>query len=516
MTEESPVLRTLSKIANADAGRQRKHIVIFGAGIAGLVAAYELSKLGHNVTIYEASKRVGGRAWTHKFPSGAYHELGAMRIPKTHLYTHHYIEHVCGLSTRPFINHHSRSERFYRLRGITTSHSEAKTRLLSNYKLSQRELDFLSEADTPIVALMAPLGSLADEIGRSEEDRAALFLRGPTTEKIQRLEKMTLGEFMREAWDTEDAVELVGCVTGLEVWWDKAVTMFLRDAILEDGAELVEIVGGTSNLPDSLLPLVKSQGVQVLLDRPVTEIHARENDIQFVVGRGRNAALLDAEFGICTIPFPVLRRVTVSGFSQQKLRAIRNLTYASSTKVLLDCPDRFWEADGVVGGGSQTDLINRQIYYPSDGHPAEEPSLEQAQPVQGMSHRKNALLSAPRPPRAGALVASYVWGADSRRLAAMDEKERIQVARQCVGSIHPEILQPNAVTAGRSMAWDHYQWSGGAFCFARPGDMPLYYAAARRPEGHLFFAGEHCSLTQGWLQGAIESALDSVLELARL
>ncbi len=37
------------------------HIVIVGAGIAGLNAAYVLRQSGYRATVYEASQRVGGR-----------------------------------------------------------------------------------------------------------------------------------------------------------------------------------------------------------------------------------------------------------------------------------------------------------------------------------------------------------------------------------------------------------------------------------------------------------------------
>ena len=40
------------------------HVVVLGAGIAGLVSAYELEQAGFQVTLLEARERVGGRAWT--------------------------------------------------------------------------------------------------------------------------------------------------------------------------------------------------------------------------------------------------------------------------------------------------------------------------------------------------------------------------------------------------------------------------------------------------------------------
>ena len=39
-------------------------VVILGGGIAGLVSAYELGKLGYRCTLLEARRRVGGRNWT--------------------------------------------------------------------------------------------------------------------------------------------------------------------------------------------------------------------------------------------------------------------------------------------------------------------------------------------------------------------------------------------------------------------------------------------------------------------
>lgn len=41
-----------------------KHVVILGAGLAGMAAAYELQKAGYKCTILEARSRSGGRIWT--------------------------------------------------------------------------------------------------------------------------------------------------------------------------------------------------------------------------------------------------------------------------------------------------------------------------------------------------------------------------------------------------------------------------------------------------------------------
>src|SRR5688500_1053942 len=62
-----------------------KRVVVIGAGLAGLVAAYELKRQRHDVVVIEAQNRVGGRGHTLRtFAPGLYAEAGAMRIPRAH------------------------------------------------------------------------------------------------------------------------------------------------------------------------------------------------------------------------------------------------------------------------------------------------------------------------------------------------------------------------------------------------------------------------------------------------
>ena len=79
-------------------------VAIVGAGISGLVAAYELMKLGLRPVVYEASK-MGGRLRSQPFEGadGIVAELGGMRFPVSSTAFYHYVD-LLGLKTKPFPN----------------------------------------------------------------------------------------------------------------------------------------------------------------------------------------------------------------------------------------------------------------------------------------------------------------------------------------------------------------------------------------------------------------------------
>lgn len=100
-------------------------VAVVGGGLSGIVAAYELMKMGLKPVVYEAD-RIGGRLRTVGFEgcdASLTAEMGAMRFPPSSTALQHYIDLV-GLETKPFPNPWRRRPR----RPSSTSRARRTTR----------------------------------------------------------------------------------------------------------------------------------------------------------------------------------------------------------------------------------------------------------------------------------------------------------------------------------------------------------------------------------------------------
>jgi monoamine oxidase len=240
-----------------------------------------------------------------------------------------------------------------------------------------------------------------------------------------------------------------------------------------------EIVGGMDALPEGFYAALQDRV------RFGAEVHALDQDadqvtVHYKTESGRFTAT--ADHVVCTLPFPVLRTIEAP-FSPQKRRAIRQLNYHASTKVLLQVRNRFWEEEGIAGGATVTDLPIRRMNYPTP-----DPSTTR-----------------------GILLASYTWGQDALQWGAMDPETRLEEALQDVAQIHPRIRDEFEV--GASHAWYSDRWARGAFALFAPEQQSTLQEAIVRPEGRIRFAGEHCSLYHAWIQGALESGIRAAREI---
>jgi monoamine oxidase len=439
-----------------------KRVVVIGGGLAGLVAAFELERQGHEPIVLEAQNRVGGRIYTLRcFAPGLYAEAGGMRIPRAHDLTLEYCR-LFGLELRPFTMGNPNGLVYVGGRRMTMGEADrdpsALPFTLAEHERGRSATALWEDAIRDLRDLVERDGDRAWEAIAADYDRYSLY------------------EFLQLRGFSEGAVEYYAVMNFLEADLHNSCLEVIREELGGAYTDMQEIVGGMDLLPNAFYRALQGRV------RLGAEVHALDQDedsvtVYYKTEAGRFS--VTADYAVCTLPFPVLRNVDVlKPFSQPKQRAIRQLNYAASTKVLFQVRRRFWEAeDGILGGATVTDLPIRRINYPTP-----DPTTDR-----------------------GILLASYTWSQDALQWGAMDEETRLEEALGDVARIHPRIRDEYEV--GASHAWYGDRWARGAFALFEAGQQTRLHDDIVGPEGRVHFAGEHCSLYHAWIQGALESGI---------
>jgi monoamine oxidase len=470
------------------------HVVIVGAGLAGLCAAYLLQKNKCTYTILEAERHhVGGRVRTMPIGNGLYWEAGAMRIPATHEITRKYVKQFEELALRPFVMDNPKTFLFARgQRQIREKESEFIK--FFNLKPAEANESYGSLWDTSVYRVAK---------GLSSDDRKELeFANSFTSARLIDLDRLSLRQLIQSARISgeplsDEAIEYILFGTNNLGIQHGAATEFLREELTDVWTKgFSEIVGGTGGLPQAFLRRLDSKpkmGCEVIR----LEQDQSGNLVRAIYKTGGGLGQEEGDFLLCTIPFSLLARIEAEpAFSTEKRRAIIELGYDSGTKVAVLAKNRFWETNhGIFGGTSSTDMITGSIVYPSDNAPDEK------------TGRKSEPSVSNEP---GVLIVSYAWGQDARRLGAMTASEREEFATSQAGRLHPELNEPGMIIDRASWAWDTYRWCGGAFALYQPDQFTRMHRYGVQPEGRIYFAGEHCSLSHSWMQGALESAEQAI------
>ncbi|HMR98403.1 MAG TPA: flavin monoamine oxidase family protein [Anaerolineales bacterium] len=448
-----------------------KRVVIVGAGLAGLSAGYELKRAGHTPIILEAQQRVGGRVHTLRdpFTEGLYAEVGAMRIPRAHTLTMSYVEKF-GLKTNDFTMDNPNA--YYYMGGRKVRASEAaKDPSLLGFDVSEHEKG--KTAGKMYEAALKPLLDLLEKNG----DKA-------WEEIVAKYDQYSTREFLELNGWSEGMIEMFGLLANQESVMNSSFLELFREDSGNYYTNMIELDGGTDRLPHAFLPELKDNirfgAKMIAMDQSPTDV-----TIHYRTQAGRFEE--KGDYAIITVPFPVLRHVEVlKPFTRAKNRAIRQLHYDASAKILFQCKRRFWEEDdGIFGGGTMTDLPIRNLYYPDHG----------------------------RETGRGVILASYTWSEDAQRWGSLKPDDRIVQALDDVAEIHPQIAKEFEV--GTSWMWHDDEFAGGAFALFDPGQQTLLHDEIVKPEGRIHFAGEHASLYHAWIQGALESGLREAIAIHR-
>lgn len=460
-----------------------RSVVILGAGIAGLVSAYELQRAGYRVTVLEAADRIGGRVWTIRggdrivqtgrpdqranFAPGLYFDAGPARLPSSHRVMLGYARRF-DVPMEVFVNT-NRSARW-----DFGGKVEPERRMVADMRgrlgellaraIDRRALDGVASADE-LAAVRQFLTDFAD-VGADGVYRP----RGSS------------GYATEPGGYTHAPVPLAPLpLDGLLSVSRRSSVPFVFENKSNMQPTMLQPVGGMDRIPRALFDEVQQS---VRLSTPVTAIRRIGNRVRIEHGGG----ITEADSCVCTIPPPILSAIP-NDFSAAKKSALRSVSYLDSVKVAFESP-RFWETeDSIYGGVAWTDRLNECVLYPSGG------------------------FNQPTGVIVGAYVAGWTRSENPEAFATLSFADRFEVARRSIDALHPG--RARLLGQGVTVGWSQTPWTSGAAALW-PDPRGPEYDELIRPEGPITFAGEHLSYLGQWQEGAALSAHEALKLIAAM
>jgi monoamine oxidase len=440
---------------------EARRILVVGAGLAGLCSAYELSRHGHDVLLFEAQTRPGGRVKTLRegLGFGLTAEAGAGRIPDTHEFTLHYVREF-GLELEPF--RPTKLDDTYYVQGRSyraTGDAAVQWPLDLSQEEAKAGLSGLQERY---------INSVVGSLGQSG-------FNAQLPSAISRYDGMTFREFLMDTGLSRDAVHLLtlgfNADVGSAAWW------LLDELNRKTSKTFSHIKGGNDLLPQAFATRLERR---VRYGSPVIAIGQNDRSAWVVIQRGGERQLIRGEHVVCAAPFSVVRKMfSEARLAPDKQELIRIQEYTPSTKVFLQTRSNFWRRDG-LSGFAYTDLPLERLWALNrdDGR---------------------------------SLLIAYTESGGAVRLDAMTPSQRVEAVFEDARRIFPKLSEE--FEGGVSNSWANDPWQRGAWAQYNVGQIRNIPRNARR-EGRIHFAGEHTSCWNGWMQGALESAHRVVREIS--
>ena len=447
-----------------------RHVLILGAGLAGLAAAWELTEAGHDVLVLEARTFPGGRVQTLRepFADGLHAEAGAVAFSEAYTTAVRYID-ALGLARAQWAVpelaplYHLRGRRFAVRPGEPAPWP---------YDLTDEERQL---GPTGILGRYV-LEHLPSEI--SDPDS---WSRPPLVDLDQR----SLADLLRAHGASDGAVALIHDTQwfGAGIESSSALSSAVTDFGLFGGGAPFLLEGGNDRLPEAMANHLSDH---IHYGTEVAAIRDLGDGVEVLARRGEHPERHHAHRVICTLPATVLRSIRFEpALPTEQRRAIDGLQYLDTTRAYLQVGRGFWYDEGVTGSAA-TDLpvkdVSRQPFSDAGG------------------------------PDQRSILESHVRGPWTRNLASRSREEILERTLQEMAKVHPAVTEHQE--GGAVKVWSQDPYAQAAYSWPAPGQVTRWLPLLQRPHGRIHFAGEHTSILRGTMEGALRSGVRAASEVA--
>lgn len=483
---------------------QGTKIAIVGAGVSGMVAAYELMKVGLHPIVYEAG-RIGGRLRSERFcgSDGPIAELGGMRFPQSATTFNHYVD-VLGLERRAFPNPLTEAA------GTTVIDLAGVSRLAR--RIEDLPIEFQEMAKAWDDALRSEVHF--SELQSAIRSRNAGAIKEIWDKLVSEWDDRTFYDFIANApsfrklsFRHREIFGQVGFGTG---GWDSdfrnTMLEILRVVVTECDDHQDYIVGGAEQVPRGLWQACPQnmywpEGTSVeslnggATRSAVKRIRRHSDETLEITDQFGNAQVYPCVIATCQSWLLTTSIDTdESLFSQKHWMALDRTSYMQSSKTFVMVDRPFWKdlnpnTGQPVMSMTLTDRLTRGTYLFDYGD--DTPAV---------------------------MCLSYSWMADALKMLPLSKSRRVELSLSALGKIYPDVdIKSHIIGQPLTISWEADPNFLGAF----KGALPGHYRYNRRMFTHfmqqnfskqqrgIFIAGDDVSWTPGWAEGAVQTGLNA-------
>jgi monoamine oxidase len=438
------------------------NIVIVGAGLSGLTAAYHLEKAGLKVQILEAQGRVGGRiiSANNLIADGITTEMGGEFIDSTH-------------------------------KDILTFCREFNLDLMDMKAASEKKL---IGTDYSFGGKRISEKQIIDEFGlfseRMKKDIDALpESMSPKHPKLMELDRLSIDEYLHKigmsGWLFDILTTSFTSELGIPSGDQSSLNMLVSlnpdvtkgFEIYGDSDERFKVAGGNERIVTELRKRIKSE---IKTGYHLRQINADGSGYKLSFD---NSEEVKAEIVLITLPFSVLRDVQMKiDLPARKRKCIDELGYGMQSKLFIGVNDRIWRGKGYSGY-----VLSDKIHNGWDSSQMQHNNL-------------------------GPGSYSLFLGADKGKNLELSQYDAY--LNEC-DKVFPGMK--SAANGRKNLYnWNQNPMVRGAYACYKVGQVSGIGGAESEAVGNLFFAGEHCSDNfQGFMNGAAETGRKAAENIIR-